>query len=257
MIVVPDILVRAISFIIGTTDCGYSQKTLFGKGEIEYHYAMAKGNSGLVITGGLAAEREWFDIVKNRFDVIVAADAGYHTALAVGADVDAVVGDMDSIGEERRALEDLPKGSVIKFDQDKDFTDTEIGLQFLEEQGCLFRCIYGGGGGRLDHLIGILSLFDRINAPDMWITDSAVIVSIRDSFVLTGMTGSTISFFPIGVDRCTMTSTGLKWPLDSLDWSKGDTGVSNLAIAGDVKVTMRTGRLAFVGELETLKGIGD
>ena len=215
---------------------------------------MINGKSGLVITGGLAADKAWFDIVKKNFDVIVAADAGYHTALAVGADVDYVVGDMDSIGEER-LLEDLPRGSVRKFDQDKDYTDTEIALQLLAEKGCRHHCIFGGGGGRLDHLIGILSLFDRNDGPDMWITDSAVIVSIRDCFVLTGMIGSIISFFPIGIDRCTMTSKGLKWPLDSLEWTKGDAGVSNLAISSDVMVTMHTGRLAFVGELETLKGI--
>jgi thiamine pyrophosphokinase len=215
---------------------------------------MTTGKSGLVITGGLAATKGWFDIVKKKFGLIVAADAGYHTAIALGADVDYVVGDMDSIGD-RRLLEDLPKGSVRKFDEDKDFTDTEIGLELLKEKGCRYRCIFGGGGGRLDHLIGILSLFDRIDGPDMWITDSAVIVSISDSFVLTGMIDRTISFFPIGFDRCTMTSKGLKWPLDSLEWTKGDAGVSNLAISSEVKVTMRTGRLAFVGELETLKGI--
>ncbi len=216
---------------------------------------MIKGKRGLVITGGIAAGKEWFEIIKDQFDLIVAADAGYNTAINVGAQIDFVVGDMDSIGDEWQ-LDDLPKGSVRKFDQDKDYTDTEIGLRLLTEQGCRYRCIYGGGGGRLDHLIGILSLFDRIDGPDMWITESAVVVNIRDCFVLKGMPGSTISFFPIGVDRCTMTSTGLKWPLDSLEWSKGDTGVSNLAVSGDVKVKMHTGRLAFVGELETLKGLG-
>ena len=215
---------------------------------------MFEVKKGLVITGGLAAEKRWFEMIKNRFDVLVAADSGYHTALAVGAEIDFIVGDMDSIGD-RNMLDDIPREHVRKFDQDKDFTDTEIGLGLLAEQGCGYRCIYGGGGGRLDHLIGILSLFDRIDGPDMWVSESAVVVNIREDFVLTGMSGSTISFFPIGADRCTMTSTGLKWPLDGLEWSKGDCGVSNLATSGVVKVKMRTGRLAFVGELETLKGI--
>ena len=99
---------------------------------------MFEGKSGLVITGGLAAEKEWFDLVKKRFDVIVAADAGYHTAVDVDADIDFVVGDMDSIGDEG-VLDGLPKESVKKYDPDKDFTDTEIGLQLLAEQVPLLR----------------------------------------------------------------------------------------------------------------------
>jgi len=223
--------------------------------EIAYHKEMIVEKRGLVITGGLAAGKAYFDAVKSRFDLIVAADSGYHTAVDVGADIDFVVGDMDSIGEDR-LLNDLPEDSVITYDRDKDFTDTEIALQLLKDKGCGYRCIYGGGGGRLDHLFGIFALFDRKDGPDMWITDSAVVVSIRERFVLKGMSGCTISFFPIGTDRCTMISAGLKWPLNSLEWVKGDAGVSNQALSDTVEVKMRTGSAVFVGGLETLKGIG-
>ena len=51
-----------------------------------------------------------------------------------------------------------------------------------------------------------------------------------------------------------MTSYGLKWPLDRLQWRKGDAGVSNVVIEDRMEVKMLTGKLVFVGELETLKG---
>ena len=255
MIVVPDILVRAVFFIIGSTKSGYSKKALFAPKEIAYYWAMFDGKSGVVVTGGLAAEKKWFDLIKERFTLIVAADSGYRTAMEIGAKVDFAVGDMDSIGD-RQVLKDLPKESVITFSPEKDFTDTEIGLNLLSEKGCVFKAIYGGGGGRLDHLIGIFALFDRDNGPDIWVTDTAVVVRIRERFVLKGMAGSTISFFPIGTNRCTMISTGLKWPLNGLKWTKGDAGVSNQAVSDTVEVQMRTGSAVFVGELETLKGMG-
>ncbi len=209
---------------------------------------------GLLITGGSAPEKRWFEFIKNSVDIVVAADSGVETAADIGVKIDYVVGDMDSLSDET-ILEKFPEKSVLRFEKDKDDTDTEIGLSVLREKGCTFRCIWGGGGGRLDHLIGILSLFDREDAPDMWLTESAVIVLIKDIFELEGMDGRTVSFFPLGTGTSTMVSSGLKWPLDTLKWRKGDTGVSNVTVSSHVEVKMCTGKLAFVGELETLRGL--
>lgn len=210
--------------------------------------------SGLLITGGEAPGRRWFELVKDRFDIVVAADSGLLTAMNMEIKADYIVGDMDSIGD-KRVLESFPDESIFTYERDKDYTDTEIGLSLLQRKGCVHRCIIGGGAGRLDHLIGILSLFDKTDAPDMWITNSAVVVMIRDIFRLKGMKGRTISFFPAGCEKSTMKSEGLKWPLDALGWKKGDLGVSNIVTSDEVEVTMRTGRLIFVGELETLRGL--
>jgi thiamine pyrophosphokinase len=215
---------------------------------------MIPSKSGLVITGGMAPGKKWFDLIKGRFDIVVAADSGYNTAIEIGAKIDFVVGDMDSIAD-KSSLDDFPVESIRRFDQDKDFTDTELGLQLLDEKKCNFKGIFGGGGGRRDHLYGIFSLFDRNDSPDIWISDTAVVVNIFDSFTLSEMSGQTISFFPLGEYRCTMTSKGLKWALDHVEWKKGCVGISNLVISDNVEITMQTGRLAFVGELATLKGM--
>ncbi|MBN1687293.1 MAG: thiamine diphosphokinase [Spirochaetales bacterium] len=215
---------------------------------------MESGKRGLLITGGLAAGKEWLEYIKDGFDLVAAADSGIETAVEMGAQVDYAVGDMDSLSD-ARILEKFKKESIVKFEQDKDYTDTELGLSVLKDNGCGFRCIYGGGGGRLDHLLGIFSLFDRDDGPDLWITESAVIAQIRDTLVLNGMKGSIVSFFPAGVVNCTMVSYGLKWQLDGLEWSKGDAGVSNVVTEDSMRVTIRTGKLVFVGALETLKGL--
>lgn len=214
---------------------------------------MDSGKRGLLITGGAAPGKEWLQLIRERYDTVVAADSGLDTALRMGAEVDYAVGDMDSLSDES-LLQDLPAESIIRFEQDKDFTDTELGLSVMKEKGCRFCCIFGGGAGRLDHIIGILSLFDRDDGPDMWITESAVIFLIRDTFTLNKMKGRVVSFFPMGTDVCTMTSYGLKWPLDCLQWRKGDAGVSNVVIEDRMEVKMLTGKLVFVGELETLRG---
>jgi thiamine pyrophosphokinase len=172
----------------------------------------------------------------------------------MGIDVDYIVGDMDSL-RDPGILGRFPEESIVRYGREKDYTDTEIGLTLLKKEGCSRNCIIGGGGGRLDHLIGILSLFEKSDGPDFWITETSVIVMIRDTRKFTELQGKTVSFFPVGVTKCTMSSTGLKWPLDSHEWYKGDVGVSNVIISHHAEVTMHSGRLIFVGELETLRGL--
>ncbi|MBT3273735.1 MAG: thiamine diphosphokinase [Spirochaetales bacterium] len=209
---------------------------------------------GLVFTGGAAPGEKVFEALKGRFDFSIAADSGYNTAVSIGAEVDYIVGDMDSISSEK-VLSVVPPEKIIRYKVDKDETDTEIAVRHAREAGCGFVCIYGGGGGRLDHLIGIFSLFERENPPNMWVTDSDVVVLINSEFVLRGMKNTTISFFPAGQDACTMQTGGLKWNLNKLRWEKGDCGMSNVVVENEMKVEMKTGRLLLIGPLELLRGM--
>ena len=208
---------------------------------------------GLVFAGGAAAGGHYFNLVSNIFDVFVAADSGLETAEGLAVDVDMVVGDMDSLSR-LELLDSLPDCKKRIYEREKDSTDTEIGLDYLWEVGCGYTGIYGGGGGRLDHLIGILSLFDRPTAPDIWITDSNVVIHVKNKLKLSGAGGLTVSFFPVGKEPCEMTSRGLKWPLDELRWNRGDTGVSNEITGSVMAVEMMQGRLICVGPLDMLVG---
>ncbi len=219
-----------------------------------YVRIMINRKQGLVITGGAAADSRWFHCLSGNFEVIVAADSGLETAAKLGVDVDMVVGDMDSLTRVE-LLESVPPERFRRYDEEKDDTDTQIGLGYLREAGCGYLGIYGGGGGRLDHLIAILSLFDRSDPPDIWVTDSNVVILIEKELSLYGMKNQVVSFFPAGSERCTMISKGLKWSLDHLLWVKGDVGVSNVITTDEMRVEMLSGRLLFVGPLDTLIGL--
>jgi thiamine pyrophosphokinase len=47
-----------------------------------------------------------------------------------------------------------------------------------------------------------------------------------------------------------MTSTGLQWPLDGLEWRHGDVGISNKVVDDVLRVDMLSGRLIMVQSLE-------
>ncbi len=203
---------------------------------------------GILIVGGEYPLREAFEHLYRRASLVVAADSGFDAALELGIRPDYVVGDMDSCVN-RKELSLFPRDRVLSYPQEKDDTDTEIGLSLLYGKGIEETVIIGGGGGRLDHLFAILSLFKRTKSPDHWFTRNEYLTSVDEWARFTPMMGRIISFFPLEMG-CEMETRGLKWPLDSLRWDYGDCGVSNLGVADEVFVGMRRGRLLAVINLD-------
>lgn len=204
---------------------------------------------GLLFTGGEGPERAALEAVIDRNPFVVAADSGIDLARRIGVGPNLLVGDMDSISD-RNILGEYPERSVMIFPEEKDETDTEIGLRLLFEHGCEEVVIAGGGGGRLDHLVGMLALFERVPAPSAWYTRSEEIVLITGSVRVHGTPGERVSFFPVGNETVTMSSSGLRWPLDTLVWRHGDAGISNIAFEGSFYVRMRSGRLLMIRDLD-------
>ncbi len=200
---------------------------------------------GVLIIGGEGPSGSAVEDALNGAGFIVAADSGYDLARSLGVTPDLLVGDMDSIADLADA-EGRLDGSIERYDPLKDETDTEIGLRTLHERGYAEVTIIGGGGGRLDHLLGIVGLFERPVRPKRWLTASEEVVHIEGSESFSGMKEVVCSFFPVGSEPARMTSTGLKWPLDGLEWRHGDSGVSNVGVSDRVTVTMIQGRLIMV-----------
>lgn len=216
-------------------------------------FAVARGDGssprrGLLFIGGAGPDRESLGVRRDEVSLVVAADAGLLLALDIGIAPDLVVGDMDSLGD-RSILDGFAPGQVLLFPQDKDETDTEIGLRVLRERGCADVTVAGGGGGRVDHLLAVAALFERENPPTRWVTDRADIRLIEGEFEAAGWEGSTVSFLPIGPQASGMRSEGLQWPLDGLCFRRGYGGISNRVTAGRMRVWVRTGKLLMVRTL--------
>lgn len=178
-------------------------------------------------------------------DLVVAADSGFDYLWENGLDFDYIVGDMDST-QYGHALSELPSEKLLTASTEKDETDTELGLQFLKERGIDFVTMIGGGGGRLDHLLGIVALFDREIRPDEWYTRNEGVISIDRMKSFRNLTGKTVSLFPAGTELCRMRSRGLKWPLDHLEWQRGSVGISNVVNSEEVTIVPESGRLLFI-----------
>ena len=178
---------------------------------------------GLAFIGGEGPEPDFCRLLARGASLIVAADSGLQTAENAGLRPDWIIGDMDSIDDLGR-LEKYPADKIRRFQPDKDQTDTELALDLLWEQGCDKTCILGGGGGRLDHIFALRSLFEREKYPKRWITKNEDIYCL-DALNTSGGAlnikvplNSLVSVFPLGRSPWEIESHGLKWPLNGLNW---------------------------------------
>jgi thiamine pyrophosphokinase len=187
-------------------------------------------------------------------DLVLAADSGLTAAEDAGLRPDWIVGDMDSLDDPGR-LTKYPPERVRLFRADKDYTDTELALNCLWEQGCGETWILGGGGGRIDHLFAVRALFERERSPGRWITRAEDIRCLGpgEILVLSMAPGSIVSLFPLAAGPWEAESSGLKWPLKGLAWDRGSFGVSNTAPEGDFSVRVIQGRFMVITPLRAVK----
>jgi len=210
---------------------------------------------GIVFTGGKSPS---FSAIRGLLDgretFVVAADSGLITAESAGFKPALIIGDMDSLDGSR--LSAYPPDRVMRYPRDKDYTDTELALQTVIDKGCDEAWIIGGGAGRIDHLFGIRSLFERAVFPRRWITDSADIFCLDadkddadtdyNEVSLRLAVNACVSVFPLGSGPWKAKSKGLKWPLDDLLWDRGFFGLSNVAVNGDFSITAKAGRFMVI-----------
>jgi thiamine pyrophosphokinase len=203
---------------------------------------------GLLVVGGDAPSPQALREAARGVELVTAADSGLLRVLEAGLVPDLVVGDMDSLPD-RSLLERVARERVFIFPVDKDETDTEIGMRMMRERGCTDIAIAGGGGGRIDHLLGVALLFEREDPPSRWLTDAADIYMVDGERLFSGWEGSTVSVFPLGPRAGEMSSEGLRWPLDGLTFQRGWGGISNVATASRVRISVGMGRLLVVRSL--------
>lgn len=198
---------------------------------------------GLLVTGGNAPEnlvltgkrQEWY---------VVAADSGLATADTWGIIPDLIVGDMDSVPPD--LLNRYADIQLKRYPQDKDQTDTEIGLEALWDRGFREVTVAGGDGGRVDHFIGILRIFERSRYPAQWILKDYTLQVIDKDIEIPCREGEEVSFFPSGSFPCRAGTRGLKWELTGLEWGPGDVGVSNVCTGSSITIEVFSGRLLMV-----------
>lgn len=180
-------------------------------------------------------------------DFCVAADGGGDFANALGIEVGALVGDMDSISDQGLAAIRSVGADIEEHPTVKDKTDLELAMLRAMELTPEQVVVIGIAGGRLDHELAnfaVLAGEDFSAAPVDALVGSSRLSVVRGERVLTGVLGETVSLLAVNGRAVGVTTEGLQFPLSDETLEAGSArGVSNRFVATRAVVTVRQGVL--------------
>jgi len=210
----------------------------------------------IILSGGEPLENVR-DITLPAHALVIAADSGLHHADGLGLTVDLVIGDMDSVDSSTLAAA-VERGSVTdRHPTDKDRTDLELAIDAALERGARNITVIGAYTGRLDHLLGAMSLF-AATAPLVdeliWSDGATDVIACAQgrTVVIDGHPGDGVSLIPPGIDVVGVTTRGLRWRLGGATLPAGSTrGVSNIIETTPAWVSVDEGTLLIVHERTT------
>lgn len=189
-------------------------------------------------------------VVDVRGATVVAADGGAERATELGLEPTVVVGDLDSITDERLAALEARGMRIVRHPEAKDATDLELALDEALALGARRVVVVASAAGRLDHLLGSLLLLGHERYAsielDALVGDARVHV-IRTSRSLAGEPGELVSLFAVGGPATDVTTLGLAYPLHGEALEPGSSrGTSNRFTERNASVALGTGVLLAV-----------
>lgn len=208
---------------------------------------MSERNSSVLLAiNGDCTEKTLESIDLNRYDTVVAVDGGLRHLHQLGAEPDWIIGDLDSISSS--LLQAYSSVRQMVYPAQKDATDFELALRYLQERGTTHVTLLGFTGGRLDHVLTNLLL---LGLPDwtfqielLYAHGAGRVVSFSHSFRQALDVDSKLSLIPLCDKVSGITTSGLKYPLDNATMTMGSSlGMSNLVVTEFVSVSVETGKL--------------
>jgi len=108
-----------------------------------------------IFTGG-EIFHQYIEEKPEENDLVIAADSGYKNAALMGAHINILIGDFDSLGD---VPDDVDE--VFRLPEEKDVTDTQIAVDMAVERGADEIVIIGSTSGRLDHTLSTLAILEK------------------------------------------------------------------------------------------------
>lgn len=183
----------------------------------------------VLLVGNGPVEEAMVALALHHCGAVVAADGGAESAVDLGLELAAIIGDMDSCPV------DFPvnsKTQIIEIN-DQSTTDFEKCLDVIEAP-----IIIGVGflGGRLDHELAALNTLAGSPQNVVLIGEEDLVFKLRPHSELTLPLGTRISIFPYGTGEGII-SNGLAWPLTGQPLAPdGAVSISNRTVAKDIEI---------------------
>jgi thiamine pyrophosphokinase len=194
-----------------------------------------------LLVGGEICGKEFIEKKIQAHTKIVAVDGGLHHCHIFSITPDLIIGDFDSIDSELLEIyKEIPK---LSFPVEKDETDLELALQIVCKEENQEVYVYGALGGRLDHLLGNVTLLSRYPGKVFIETERELTFVINGSVELSSLKRQTVSLIPLNGRVEGISSRGLKWELHDDSMDKNFLGISNRCLSDSFFVSVKKGDL--------------
>lgn len=203
----------------------------------------------IIVAGGVIKN---YSYIKNLIDTnkfIICADSGYDHLKNMNITPDLVIGDFDSIKSD---VLDVKTVSYSKF---KDYTDTELAINYAINMGACNIHLFGALGNRVDHFLGNILFLKKYLDDNIKITiydDCSIIYPIKNDLKLNMSSDSTLSLIPL-CDCFGIKTSGLYWNLNNENLPFGTTrGISNVVVGNNVSISLKKGVLLAIAFFEKM-----
>ncbi len=174
-------------------------------------------------------------------DLMIGVDGGTRHIFKLKLKPDLIIGDFDSL---KRKTGCIP---IIKFPKDKDFTDTELALEYVIKQGYQEIVLTGWLGRRLDHMISNLMTIAKLPAKISIVEGKQQMFLATDKITVKGKQGDLVSLIPLLGDCLGVKTQGLKWRLQGETLKVGQgRGLSNVMIGRKATIKIKKGCLLVI-----------
>ena len=180
-------------------------------------------------------------------DISIAADSGYLNARALGASVDVLVGDLDSLGDAS-----VPSGiELVKLECEKDCTDTQAAISLAIERGADDIVIIGGIGSRFDHSLSSACILAALRGAGLhgYITNgyNRVRYLENDSLLVAKSRFKYLSLVALDKECKGVSAEGVKYPLKNAKIRRDcQYAVSNEITENVALVSVRRGAMLII-----------
>ncbi|HEU5310813.1 MAG TPA: thiamine diphosphokinase [Candidatus Eisenbacteria bacterium] len=204
--------------------------------------------NAVILANGTPPSRATLKDALRRATLFVCADGGSDTARRYGEIPDAIVGDLDSISKESlavfREITTIPNA-------DTEHTDTEKAIDWVLARGSFDEILLlGASAGRLDHVLGHLSLLHRYRGRVRLVLEDdharAWLAGPGEEWI-DEPAGTVVSFFAVGAPAENVTTVHLRYPLSNRQIELGvQDSISNVVETSPASIRIGSGGLLVI-----------
>jgi thiamine pyrophosphokinase len=203
--------------------------------------------NAVILANGFPPSAETLTRALNRSSLFVCADGGANVAREHGVTPSAIIGDLDSATT--ATLAHFMDATIVR-DENTERTDTEKALEWVLGRGTFeVVTVLGASVGRLDHVLGHLSLLRRYYGRTRVVLedDTGRAWLGRDTVSIPDRPGTIVSFFAVGAPAEGVTTDNLKYRLRDARLEMGiQDSISNVVQATPAAIQIRRGEIVVI-----------